>query len=169
MKVYVTGLSGTGKSSVAKAFAAKGIASVDIDMMDLCHWENINTKKRVEWEPGSSKEWHLSHAWVCDIDGLKEFIAKQEDVVVVGCAANQDGYLHLFDKFFVLHAEPETMLARIHERTDNPFGKDPAEQWRIFHRQKEFEDEMVQKGAVLVDANQPLDRVVAAIGGVFKS
>ncbi len=163
MKVYVTGLSGTGKSSVAKAFAAKGIPTVDIDMMGLCHWENIYTKERVDWEPGSSQEWHLSHAWMCDVDRLKELVSQNENVVVVGCASNQGEHLGLFDKVFVLHAEPETMLARIHARTDNPFGKDPAEQWRIFHRQKEFEDEMGQKGAVLVDANQSLEKVVSAI------
>ena len=166
MKVYVTGRSGTGKSSIARALAEQGIASIDI-ADGLCHWENKHTGEYAEWEQGSSDEWHDAHAWVCDTEQLQKQLLAHKDIAIVGAAANQDDYLGLFDKVFVLQGDPKTMLARIQARTDNDFGKHETEQRGILKEFGKFESRMVEKGATPVDVSRPLEEVVADIRSSF--
>lgn len=166
MKIYITGISGTGKSSIARLLNERGVYAVDID--NLSHWENKHTKERTGWDPGSSDEWNDAHAWVCDIEKLKEALSLSEDVIAVGHASNQEEYLPLFDKWFVLQCRPETIIARINARTDNDFGKHPVDQQRILLWQKGFDPEMIEKGAIPLDAEQQLEQIVADIQAVFR-
>ncbi|MDO8594596.1 MAG: AAA family ATPase [bacterium] len=162
MKIYITGLSGTGKTSIVEALLKKGIRAIDIDD-DLGHWENKHTNEHTEWHPGKDDEWHRKHTWLCDVESLKKRLAETEHVVVVGSADNQSDYVTLFDKVFVLRCRPEVFLARIQERTTNDFGKLPPEQRRLLTWQRTFETEMVQKGAIPLDAERPLEKVVEDI------
>ena len=88
MKIYVTGVSGTGKTSIAKALVAQGVNAIDTD--ELGHWENKHTGEEVGWEPGSSDEWYDSHTWFCDVGKLQEIVSKTEHAVAVGHESNQD-------------------------------------------------------------------------------
>lgn len=162
MKIYVTGVAGTGKSSIARALSARGVAAVDMDN-GLCHWENRETGGMAGWEPGRSEEWYASHGWMCDTPALGSILDTSGDVVVVGISSNQEEYLARFDKVFVLHCAPETVIARLNARTDSDYGKHPAEQARLLAWQKSFEAEMVAKGALPLDADRPLEEVVADI------
>lgn len=162
MKIYITGISGSGKSSIARALRAKGITSIDVDE-GLCHWENRHTGDTALWSPGGSEEWYSAHGWVCDADALAKHVQANKNIVVVGLSSNQDDYLKLFDKVFVLHCRPETFIDRINARTDNDYGKHEAEQQRMLGWQKTFEKEMKEKGAIMLDAERPLEEVVAEV------
>lgn len=165
MKIYITGISGSGKTSIARLLLERGVSAIDID--ELSHWENKATKERTGWDHDRSDEWYAAHAWVCDIEKLKEILASSEHVVAVGHASNQEEYLSLFDKLYILHCSPETITARLNARTDNDFGKHPADLARILGWQKGFELEMVEKGAEPLDAERSLEEVVADIESNF--
>lgn len=162
VKIYVTGVAGSGKSSIVRALSAEGIAAVDMDL-GLCHWENRETGGMAGWEPGRSEEWYASHGWMCDTPELENILDTNENIVVVGLSSNQEEYLARFDKVFILHCSPETVIARLNARTDSDYGKHPAEQARLLAWQKTFEAEMVAKGAIPLDADRPLAEVVADI------
>ncbi len=165
MKIYVTGVSGTGKTSVAKALTTEGITAIDIDY--LSHWEHAQTGERTGWEPGASDEWHESHVWLCDISELKKTLKGTQNIAVVGYASNQAEYIELFDKIFVLSVGSRTLEQRLKGRGAEDFGTHPAERARVLNWQKTFDDEMVAKGAIRIDAEQPLEKVVGEICSSF--
>ena len=108
MKVYITGASGPGKPSLARALAARGIPTLDMDT--ICHRAHRETGEKVGWEPGKPEEWYEAHGWVCNVGTLEEFLAVHDTAVAVGLSSDQDDYLKLFDKVFVLYARREVII-----------------------------------------------------------
>ena len=84
-------------------------------------------------------------------------------VAVVGIAQNQNEYFDLFDKIFLLQCKEKTFLERLKVRTSNDFGKHPLEKEYILDFYKKFEKEMIDKGAIIINAEEPLDVVVENI------
>ncbi len=168
MKIYVTGVAGSGKSSIVRELSRRGIAAVDMDQ-GLCHWENRRTGGMAGWEPGRSEAWYAEHGWMCDVPELSSILAANDDVVVVGISSNQEEYLKEFDKVFVLTCTPATMIKRLNARTDSDYGKHPSEQARLLAWQRAFEEEMVAKGALPLDGEREVevvaDDVAAALAG----
>lgn len=162
MKIYLTGASGTGKSTIIRALSERGIRAVDMDN-GLCHWEHRADGSSVVWEPGRSEAWYEAHGWMCKITDLKTLLAEHTDIVVAGLSSNQDDYLYLFDKVLILHASPQTILSRLKSRTDSDYGKHPLEQQRLLKWHTSFEADMISKGAHPIDANRPLEEVVSEV------
>ena len=168
---YITGVSGVGKSSVSEVLNQKGIFSFDIDSVEgLCHWINKETFEKSDWHSGLGNEWHEAHEWICDKKKLIHLMNQQKDiVVVVGCASNQDEYLGLFNKVFLLHCIPETFVKRIDDRTNNDFGKHGIEKARILNWYKDFESKLIKQGAIPINTEEPLELVVEKIIRNIKS
>ena len=62
-KFYITGVAGTGKTSVGQRLLARGIQSFDIGAIpDLCQWRSKDTKEIVVYESGANKEWFANVA-----------------------------------------------------------------------------------------------------------
>lgn len=162
MKIYITGVSGSGKSSIARYLRDKGVFAVDIDD-EFAQWVNKNTKQPGDWNHERSDEWYSQHGWTCNIEKLKQLLSENENIVVVGAAVNQDEYLLFFDKIYFLDVPPETMIARMIERTDNPFGKNTVEQNRVILWQKSYGKEMREKGAISIDAEGTLEEIAKII------
>jgi broad-specificity NMP kinase len=162
-KVFITGISGTGKTSIAQALRGKGINAFDMDMYDLCYWVNINDGIRVDYEAVLNRDFIDSHMWVCDVEKLKSMLNSDEDVVMLGHPENYQEILPLFDKFILLHCEPETFLKRIMAREDNDFGKDETAQQHLLDTYKEFENNMLSRGATPINVEGSKEEVVQKI------
>lgn len=164
-KIYITGISGTGKTTISKELEKRGIYSISIDEIDnLCVWSNKKTGEKIYREVELNKDFIDTHDWICDVDMLKDLINKGKDkVVVLGVASNQKHFLDMFDKILLLQCKPETFISRILQRTDNDFGKDESAQESILGWYKKFEEEMINTGAVPVDVEKPLEEVVEKV------
>lgn len=164
-KIYITGISGTGKSAVARELEKRGIYAISIDEIDgLCCWRNKKTGEQVEYFDGG-KNWFENYDWMCDAEKLKELMNVDKDLVIVaGIAGNQNSYLSLFDKIFVLHCKPEIFITRVLERdTNDGFGKSPSEQEFLLNLYQGFEKDLIDKGAIQVNVEKSVSEVVVEI------
>lgn len=164
-KIYITGVSGTGKSTLAAELNKRGIVAFDVDAVPgLCHWQNKETKeKATDYNYGADKAWLGAHDWVADEEQLSKLLEKADTVVVLGITSNQEGYFHLFDRVFLLHCSPEVFLSRIDARTNNDFGKGKSEQEHILSWHKNFEKRLIDKGVVPIHAEQPIEMIADLI------
>jgi shikimate kinase len=112
-RVLLTGMSGTGKSSVIGALAALGYKAVDADD----GW--------CEPLPGGRQQWREdAMAALLDTEDA-------EVVFVAGCEENQVRFHPRFDLIILLSAPVQAMAQRLATRTGNPYGKTPGDMDRI--------------------------------------
>jgi hypothetical protein len=108
-----------------------------------------------------SKEWMKDHGWFCDIEKLKNLLSVEGDIIVaVGMITNQDEYLDWFDKIFLLQCNEETFLNRLDTRTSNNFGKHPLEKEHVLSIYRDFENNLLRRGAMPINAEETIDVVV---------
>src|SRR3989344_7767959 len=119
-KIYITGISGVGKSTLGIELNKRGIISFDLDAIKgLCHWQHKSTKERAHYYTGIGKDWLDAHDYICDQKKLEALLSEQKgNVAVLGLASNQDDFLSLFDKLFLLHCKKEVFLHRLNTRNE---------------------------------------------------
>jgi broad-specificity NMP kinase len=166
-KIYITGTPGTGKSTIVKEFNKRGIFAFDIDEVEgLCSWVDKKTQKKII-EHIPTKCWLKAHDWICDTDKLKKILDKQKGTVIVtDISGNQDDYLKLFDKVFLLKCDENTFLKRLenrHLKGENNFGKNPEERDYILSWYKDFEEKMINKGVIQINTEASIDATVDEI------
>ena len=104
-RVLLTGMSGTGKSSVIGELAALGYKAIDTDD----GWCEPLPDGRQRWREDA-------------IAALLD--AEDADVVfIAGCEENQTRFHSRFDLIILLSAPAQTMMDRLAARTGNPYGK----------------------------------------------
>jgi dephospho-CoA kinase len=146
VRILVTGMSGTGKSSALAELARRGFRTVDTD------------------EPG----WKDGELW--REDRMAELLAEDGGTLFVsGCVENQGRFYDRFDAVVLLSAPADVMLARIAARTNNPFGKSPEERKRILADLSEVEPLLRAGCTHELDASRPLEAVVADLVAVAGS
>jgi len=124
-RIYITGMSGTGKSSVIEELRSRGFVAIDTDYDDWCELAAL------EGEP----EWLLRE------EKMRELLAAAPvaPLFVSGCCSNQGKFYPFFDCKILFSAPLETMLERIAQRTSNPYGKTEQERaeicWNFEHIQ----------------------------------
>jgi dephospho-CoA kinase len=117
-KVLVTGMSGTGKSAALIALGLRGHRVVDTDTDEWSRWASADD---------GAPDWLWRERRIADLlDGHRG-----GHLFVAGCRSNQGQFHGRFDAVVLLTAPVEVMLARIEQRTDNPFGKRAVERERI--------------------------------------
>jgi dephospho-CoA kinase len=118
-RALVTGMSGTGKSTVLAELARRGIRTVDTDYGDWsCEVPDPDG-------PGLMQLWR-EDAMTRLLDG-----PGTEALVVSGTVSNQGRFYDRFDAVVLLSAPIDVLLERLRTREGNAFGKDPAERERI--------------------------------------
>ena len=164
--VWVTGVSGSGKSSVCEVLRAQGHAAVDADWEGYSQWVHRVTGEPVLDPPYPAPAgWLDDFAWRVRPEAVSSLAARPAPGVVYLCGGfeNETDVWHIFDRVICLTVDEATLRHRLTTRTTNHFGKNPEElraavDWLIL-----VESKYRQRGAVIVDATQPLEAVVAQV------
>ncbi|MDO8640561.1 MAG: hypothetical protein Q7R33_03370 [Nitrosarchaeum sp.] len=80
-----------------------------------------------------------------------------------GSASNIDEILPLFDAVFLLEVSSETTRQRLISRTENDFGRTLEVRDWIMSWKEWWENDMKEKGAIVIDAHKSLDEVAGEI------
>jgi shikimate kinase len=156
-RVLLTGMSGTGKSTVINELAARGYKAVDTDDHGLSEWVAVPLDEPTGLAPGQD--------WVWREDRIQDLLST-DDVEVLflsGCSPNQGKFYPQFDHIVLLTAPAAVIVERLATRTTNPYGKHPDEVARVLALQQTVEP-LLRGGAGLeVDTSAPLDQVVATV------
>lgn len=119
MNILITGMSGTGKSTVINLLRTRGFEAVDTDT-DGC--------SELAVAPGETEA-----GWVWREERMRELLARPRSapLFVGGCVSNQGRFYPQFDHVVLLSAPTPVLLERVRTRTTNPYGKTAAEQSEI--------------------------------------
>jgi broad-specificity NMP kinase len=166
--VQVAGSSGAGKSALSRHLRNLGQHTVSTDGADgVCRWVN-SADAIVERPPSPSVSWLGAHRWVWDIARFVDMVASLSPVVrdgtlfVCGSAANDD--LVSFDAIVLLDIDEPTMVARVLDPArGNDFGRIGDSLEALVADLPAVRERYLRRGAVVVDATQPLSTVAAAV------
>ena len=162
MKVFITGVAGTGKSTIAKALTECGITTVDFsDYPALRYWRNKITKEKSEYSPNNDISWFDDHECVCDLDELKKLFVRHENLVITGVVTGTEA-LDFFDKVILLQSSQETIRQRMETR-NRIFGKKKEEQDNVIAWREEFDRMILSHGAMPISTEIALEEVVEKI------
>lgn len=166
-KIYITGVSGAGKSTALEKLKEMGFPTIGIDETpNLTHWFNKKDRRIIKEKVVLDRKFIETHEWLCDATLLQRLLnAENNTVFVAGVAYNQELYLDYFDTIILLQIRPEVLIKRLVTRTTNDFGKETSAQEHVLNWQGVFDSEMLKKGAIPVDAEMPLENVIEQILG----
>lgn len=152
----IEGISGTGKSTVRKELEKRGYHAVEADM-EFGYFGDPKT--------GEPTEEKSQLNWIWDVTKVDAKLgdSSRDITFVCGGAMNQQKLEHHFDKIFILQVDDKTLKQRILSRTSHDFGKKPEDLARQLEWNKGVDAYANQKGAVLIDASQPVEKVADAI------
>jgi shikimate kinase len=147
MRILVTGMSGTGKSSALDWLRLLGFRTVDTDEGDWTEWS----------EADGGYVWREAR--------IAELLADDEgpSLYVSGTVSNQGRFYDRFDAVVLLSAPANVLLSRIETRTTNPYGKSAAQREVVLRDLAEVEPRLRRTCTHEIDATQPLAHVVGQL------
>ena len=161
---WVTGVSGTGKSTIAGELRRMGELAWDAD--DISAWRHRTTGVEVPTPFGGIPDgWVAQHGWFIDADRVRELRMQTGDSVgfLAGAVENENEVWDVFDTVVYLRADDDTIAQRLRDRTSNDFGKSAEQLAMVLEWNAVLEDQYRSLGATIVDASRPLAEVVAAV------
>jgi dephospho-CoA kinase len=144
-RILLTGMSGTGKSSVVRELVARGYKAVDTDD----GYSDVQPDGRQLWRE----------------DAIERLLSTEDAEVlfVAGCEENQGKFHPRFDHIVLLSAPLATLMERLATRTDNPYGKSPHDVSRFLEDVESVEPLLRRAADHEVVTTAPLEEVVTSI------
>jgi broad-specificity NMP kinase len=148
-RVLITGMSGTGKSTVLAALAARGYKTVDTDYGD---WH-----VQVDGPDGPEWIWHEER--------IQALLSTEdaEALFVSGTVSNQGTFYRQFDHVVLLSAPTPVIVDRLARRTNNPYGKRAEELAEVLGYVETVEPLLRGRATCEIDTSAPVEEVVERI------
>jgi ribosomal protein S18 acetylase RimI-like enzyme len=163
--IYITGISGSGKTTISKELQLRGYEAHNADGEGFNTWfENRTGKiaKGYDEDIVGTEEWDKNYTWKTIRKKVEELSQKAKDktVYLCGVSGNENEVWDLFSKVIILVIDEKTLRHRIATRTTSIFGKQPHQLEAILGWHKTYPGDYPKRGAVVVDATKSLENVV---------
>ena len=149
--VFVTGMSGTGKSAALVGLARRGHRVVDTDYGGYA--KEVPTADA----RGDEQLWREDRIEAL-LDGHEQGV-----LFISGCVSNQARFYPRFDAVVLLSAPADVILGGVASRGTNAFGKRDAERNRILDDLARVEPLLRAGATAEIDTRAPLNEVVDAL------
>jgi len=165
--ILITGMAGCGKSTLAEKFEELGYETYNIEDIDgmFRMYRKGTDELFTDFDNADPKKIHQSE-WRCNISKLRGLIKHQKTELAFYCGvgSNMDDIIPLFDKVFLLHVSGDTLRKRLKSRegTDD-MGNTEESRGTVLGWKDWWENEMIQKGAVVVDAEKSPEEIAKEI------
>ncbi|MGZ4637907.1 MAG: AAA family ATPase [Actinomycetes bacterium] len=145
-RVLVTGMSGTGKTTLLDELRRRGHLTVDTDY----------------------DGWELpDDTW--DERRMDRLLAEHSAVVVSGTVENQRRFYDRFDHVVLLSVPLHVLMDRVRARTDNPYGKTPEQRADITLFTQTVEPLLRQGASLELDGQRPVSELGDAIEQLLRA
>jgi shikimate kinase len=156
-RVLITGMSGSGKSSVIQELLARGYQAHDLDTSEWSEW--IDTDPSDVLTPAQGKD------WVWREDRVRALLSKPEDgtLFVGGCAENMSRLFPLIDAVILLSAPVATIMERLRTRSTGSYGSVAQERRRVSDLISTIEPLLRKSADYEIDTRKPIQATVDEI------
>ncbi|WP_026688923.1 AAA family ATPase [Alteribacter aurantiacus] len=134
--IFITGLSGVGKTSVLERLKKDGYNVIDTDYGYITIKNTGGVEERV---------------W--DEDKIKRLLnsSKEENLFLSGCYSNQGKFYSYFEHVVLLKADLNVMLERINKRRSHDYGKSEEERSEIMDSYEHVLPLLETRSDVIID------------------
>lgn len=156
-RVLITGMSGTGKSSVIQELAARGYRAHDLDTREWSHWIDADASDGLT--PAEGKD------WVWREDRVRGLLSAPQDgtLFISGCAQNMAKLFPLIDRMILLSAPLETIMERLKARSTGGYGGTAQERRKVSELISTVEPMLRKSAHHEIDTRRPVPATVDEI------
>jgi len=167
---FITGISTAGKSTVAKELSKLGYEAYDTEHDGMSAYFNIATGERAAGfneAPERTEAWLDQHEWLIDenkVASLQEKAEAESKTIFLCGGSENESEVHAMCKWVIwLKTDEETIRRRVNNPRDHDYGTRPHELARAITSNKEKETGYRNNGAIIIDARQPIHKVIEEI------
>ena len=144
-RVLVTGMSGTGKSTLLQELTRRGLETVDTD------------------EDG----WvQADGGW--DVARMDALLARRLQLVVSGTVDNQGQFYDRFAHVVLLSVPAAVIVGRVRRRTTNPYGQSPEQLAEILGYLETVEPLLRSGATIELDGRRPTAELADVVEGLAR-
>ncbi|GAF63214.1 hypothetical protein BTS2_0105 [Bacillus sp. TS-2] len=139
--LFITGMSGTGKSTVLEKLSLMGFQTIDTDYFNYSI--SVYQKERDE------------HEWLWDEDKIERLLkeSRKTPLIISGTVSNQGKFYGYFNEVICLTSSLETILYRVSKRTNNSYGKIERERDEITANYHQFNEIIKRSASMVIDTD----------------